>query len=186
MGGGTNQSLLDRIAALEETTSTLAASLQALTENKASKTSYGLAKLSDATDVTEDLGLVLSAKEKNPAVSGSLANLVENLKNNSLAIDITEQCGFTHQKTQNSTVIKVPLAKIVFGCVYLVGEIWNQQTIIEFPVYVRRECACGIGAGSSGDGVQIIPLISGNRLRSSHSHNVVETNVCYAFLFRYE
>ena len=155
--------------------------------SKATETSYGLARISESTTVTETgSGLVLSAKEKNPAVSGSLANLVENLNNNSLAIDITEQCSFTHQKTQNSIVMKVPLAKIVFGCVYLVGEIRNQQTIIEFPVYVRRECACGIGAGSSGDGVQIIPLISGNRLRSSHSHNVAETNVCYAFLFRYE
>lgn len=80
MGGGTSQSVLDRIKALETDVSTLTTTLQAITESKASKTFYGLAKLSDAADVTEDLGLVLSAKEKNPAVDGTLARGIKELK----------------------------------------------------------------------------------------------------------
>lgn len=55
--------------------STLTGTIQDILASKATDTSYGLAKVSESTTVTEtDSGLVLSAKEKNPAVTGTIAN----------------------------------------------------------------------------------------------------------------
>lgn len=50
--------------------------LSALKNAKATASAYGLSKISGSTTVTEDAGLVLSAKEKNPAVNGTLANMI--------------------------------------------------------------------------------------------------------------
>lgn len=76
-----NQSALDRITALESAVSTLSGTIQDILASKATDTSYGLAKVSEATKVTEaNNGLVLSAKEKNPAVDGTIANEISHIK----------------------------------------------------------------------------------------------------------
>lgn len=88
VGGGITQKLLDRIQALEDELRSvkdeLALSgidLEALKESRATPSAYGLAKISELTSVTEtSAGLVLSAKEKNPGISGTLANLISQNK----------------------------------------------------------------------------------------------------------
>lgn len=88
MGGGITQKLLDRIQALEDELQSvkyeLALSgidLEALKASRATPSAYGLAKISESTSVTEtSAGLVLSAKEKNPAVPGSMARKMSTLQ----------------------------------------------------------------------------------------------------------
>lgn len=64
---------LNRLEQLENETRALRASLE----------SFGLVKIApvDLVDVTEDNGLVLGAKEKNPTIKGTLGNKIENLQN---------------------------------------------------------------------------------------------------------
>ena len=102
IGGGINQAVLDRILTLEtgiqDTKNRLQQSeaelqaiksslqnsnieLSALKNSKATASAYGLSKISGSTTVTEDAGLVLSAKEKNPAVNGTLANEINKVAN---------------------------------------------------------------------------------------------------------
>lgn len=60
--------------------STLTSELHNIIGSKATETDYGLAKISESTTVTETgSGLVLSAKEKNPIIDGSLANKLQSL-----------------------------------------------------------------------------------------------------------
>lgn len=47
---------------------------------KATESVFGLAKISESTTVTENNGLVLSAKEKNASVPGSIASGVESVR----------------------------------------------------------------------------------------------------------
>lgn len=64
---------LNRLEQLENETRSLRAGLE----------TFGLSKIAptDLTDVTVDNGIVLGAKEKNASVSGTLANMLEILKN---------------------------------------------------------------------------------------------------------
>ena len=56
--------------------------LRLLKQSVATETGYGLAKITESSIVTEkDSGLVLSAREKNPAVDGTLANTIKNISN---------------------------------------------------------------------------------------------------------
>lgn len=71
--GGVNKELLDRISLLENEVSKLK-------QQKASKTEYGMAQISDSTDVTTDVGFVLGAKEKNAAVNGTIANKISQVE----------------------------------------------------------------------------------------------------------
>ena len=87
IGGGINQSVLDRIDALEQREQALKTELQeakselrSLKEQKAGTNLYGLAKISGDSTVTIDEGLVLSAKEKNASVPGSIASGVESIR----------------------------------------------------------------------------------------------------------
>lgn len=73
--GGVNRDLLDRVSLLES-------ELAELKQKKASETEYGLGKISASASVTEDDGLLLSAKEKNDAISGSLANRIGKVEEN--------------------------------------------------------------------------------------------------------
>lgn len=75
--GGVNKELLDRIALLENEVSILK-------QKKASKTEYGMAQISDATDITTDVGFVLGAKEKNAAIPGSIMHSLKKAENNAL------------------------------------------------------------------------------------------------------
>lgn len=71
VGGGMSPSEKDRLAALEQKVAQLEAGM-ATTEN------YGLAKISESEAVTEtDSGLVLGAREKNAAIEGTIANLMQ-------------------------------------------------------------------------------------------------------------
>lgn len=72
--GGVSAELLARIASLEQ-------EVQQLKKSKATADSFGLAKISDATDVTErDNGLVLSAWQNNAANSGSIRSDIKNIQ----------------------------------------------------------------------------------------------------------
>ena len=80
-GGGITQSTLDRITELESTVESLSAALHNIIGSKATETDYGLARISESTAVTETgSGLVLSAKEKNPSIDGTLAREIKELK----------------------------------------------------------------------------------------------------------
>lgn len=80
-GGGINQSLLDRIDSLESESQILKVELdqamrelQELKSTRATQNTYGLSKISSSSSVTTDDGLVLSAKEKNASIDGTIAN----------------------------------------------------------------------------------------------------------------
>lgn len=47
---------------------------------RAGKADYGLAKISDAADITTDDGLVLGSKEKNPALPNTLARDISSVR----------------------------------------------------------------------------------------------------------
>lgn len=73
-GGGTSIEALKRIEALEKEISDLKKTI-------ATPDTYGLSKITDATTITEaDSGLVLGAKEKNPAADGSLAGEISKVQ----------------------------------------------------------------------------------------------------------
>lgn len=80
-GGGINQSLLDRIDSLESESQSLKEELdqamrelQELKSTRATQNNYGLSKISGSSSITTDDGLVLSAKEKNASIDGTIAN----------------------------------------------------------------------------------------------------------------
>lgn len=74
-GGGTSQAVLDRIAALEQ-------KIEQLEGKKATDSEYGLARISESSSVTETgAGLVLGAKEKNAAITGTIAHGMSALGN---------------------------------------------------------------------------------------------------------
>ena len=54
--------------------------IQQIQESRATLDQFGLVKISGSDTVTEDNGLVLSAKEKNPAVPGSIARKMSTLQ----------------------------------------------------------------------------------------------------------
>ena len=55
--------------------------LRLLKQSVATETDYGLAKITESSTVTEkDSGLVLSAREKNPAVDGSIGNQIKKIE----------------------------------------------------------------------------------------------------------
>lgn len=71
VGGGVNTDILKRITDMES-------ELRLLKQSVATETDYGLAKITESSAVTEkDSGLVLSARERNPAVDGTLANKIK-------------------------------------------------------------------------------------------------------------
>lgn len=72
-GGGVNPELINRISLMEK-------EIDDLKKAVATHENYGLAKISFSESVTEDFGLVLSAKEKNPAVTGSLADEISKVQ----------------------------------------------------------------------------------------------------------
>ena len=95
--GGVNKNLLNRIATLEEEVSQLK-------RQKAGKTTYGLAKISDLTDVTTEDGLVLGTKEKNATIPGTIAHNIEAAKDSlsSQILDIGSTV-YSRSNTQSAT-----------------------------------------------------------------------------------
>lgn len=91
--GGVNRDLLRRVDSLEN-------ELAALKRQKASSVDYGLAMISGSSSVTSDNGLVLSAKEKNAAVNGTIANKIS---------QVESQCNSKISQAEEQ------IDKIVFG-----------------------------------------------------------------------
>lgn len=72
--GGVNLDVLTRLSSLER-------EVEAIKNLKATENGYGLAMISNAKDVTEvNSGLVMSAVQNNPSVSGTIASKIEELK----------------------------------------------------------------------------------------------------------
>lgn len=83
--GGGNLELLNRMAELENSVSQLYERVSRTEQSRATPDTYGLAKVTESTTVTEsDSGLVLGAKEKNPAFAGGLANQIVTVNQNSM------------------------------------------------------------------------------------------------------
>lgn len=79
--------------------------------SKATETDYGLARISESTTVTEmNSGLVLSAKEKNPSVGGTLANEINKI-NQSLTMQVAYA---TLLNGVTGTIALHKIGKIVF------------------------------------------------------------------------
>lgn len=73
--GGVNAETLSRLSALED-------ELREVKSSKATETGYGLAKISDAQDVTNpNSGMVLSSVQNNASVEGTLAHKIEQIEN---------------------------------------------------------------------------------------------------------
>lgn len=54
--------------------------LDAVEQSRATEENYGIVKFSGSSTVTQDMGLALSSKEKNPAVSGTMAQSISEVK----------------------------------------------------------------------------------------------------------
>lgn len=73
-GGVTSPETLARIEVLEQ-------ELADLKQSIASDTAYGLSKVTNAADVTQENGIALSAMQNNSSLEGTLANKIEKLNN---------------------------------------------------------------------------------------------------------
>lgn len=73
--------------------------IEQLFQLRASLTGYGFSKIcpTEITTVTEDEGLVLGAKEKNPALEGTMANETEKLKAKKINLNILSEYGVIYQ-----------------------------------------------------------------------------------------
>lgn len=72
VGGGVNLDFIKRLSDVER-------EISRIKEEKASTDSFGLTKLSNSTDVTqENVGLSLSAMQNNASIPGTLRNEIEN------------------------------------------------------------------------------------------------------------
>lgn len=88
--GGANIELLNRICQMEEKIEEIASELSEFKKSRADKTNYGLVRLSDASSVTNSDGLALPSSEKNAAISGTLANLINAAKISSVGANGVE------------------------------------------------------------------------------------------------
>ena len=94
--GGVNTELSERIHNLET-------ELQSLKERIATEEQFGFAKISGSGSVTETAsGLVLSAKEKNPLVRGSLAEKIEQIKGDLQSFHPSGIAGMTDKNESGS------------------------------------------------------------------------------------
>ena len=130
--GGVNKEIVDRIANAEKRIDVI--------ENKnATENEYGLAKICRLSTVTEDNGLVLGAREKNPAVSGTLANKLANLngayrvrKTHTQEI-VYSAASFTWQAISDFSYT-VPQRSIV---IMTVGFVLSQSATTNLEVFVK-------------------------------------------------
>ncbi len=72
MGGGTDKSVLDRLAALEQ-------KIEDYESRMATEETAGLVKLSASRSVTSSTGLAVPASELNAAIEGTLANGIQKI-----------------------------------------------------------------------------------------------------------
>lgn len=75
---------------MEEKIEEIASELSEVKKSRADKTNYGLVRLSDASSVTNSNGLALPSSEKNAAISGTLANLINAAKISSVGANGVE------------------------------------------------------------------------------------------------
>ena len=189
IGGGINQPALERIAALENTVSILTEALHNITESKATETNYGLAKISESTTVTETgSGLVLSAKEKNPSIDGTLARKMEQIQNSFGVLDISNECNsdYSIEGGMNQKIIlKIPAIKMIFGSFIITGRIANQTVVLTLPVESACSGSCGLASCHEKD-MNASLRVSGRSLISNHSVDTSITNGKYLFFIKYK
>ena len=88
--------------------------IQQIQETHADTERFGLSKISGSTSVTSDNGLVLSAKEKNPSVPGTIANKISQVESqcNNKISQVEEQIGKivfgTYVGNPNGHILKIP------------------------------------------------------------------------------
>ena len=69
---GVNADLLNQVSFMQGAIQELRERMDAVEQSRATEENYGIVKLSGSSTVTQDMGLALSSKEKNPAVSGTM------------------------------------------------------------------------------------------------------------------
>ncbi len=108
--GGVNLELLTRLSVLEQ-------EVAAIKETRATEASYGLARLSNATDITEtNNGLAIPASQNNAGITGSLRNVAASAQ--STASSAMSNAQGNSQEIQN---IKAQLpTKRNYGYIYVV------------------------------------------------------------------
>lgn len=79
MQGSPSPEVLDRLEFLENTAASLQQEINELKGSIAGE-SYGLVKLSDRTDITDASGIALSARQNNPSIKDTLANIIQSVK----------------------------------------------------------------------------------------------------------
>lgn len=126
--GGVNLELLTRLSALEQEVS-------AIKEAKATEVSYGLARLSNATDITEtNNALVLPALQNNAGIPGSLRNVAASAQSTASSALSSAQ-GNSREiqsiKAQLPTKRNYGYVWVVFG--FMVAENFLSTTSIPAP-----------------------------------------------------
>lgn len=92
--GGINLQEIKRLEALISENKRL---IEELKQLKADFYDYGLSKFSDSSSITESIGLALSAKEKNAAIPGTMANEIEKIKSKKINLNILAEYGIVYQ-----------------------------------------------------------------------------------------
>lgn len=131
---------------------------------KASQTEYGMAKICpvDVTDVTEDNGLVLGAKEKNSTVDGTLANKISSLISSLQPV----RYDFKASDIVNGELIHSTYCAKFYGglklfCIAVQGSIQNSSTILTIPDGFRPEIPV-VFAGTGNNALPTVMVIEAN------------------------
>lgn len=129
-GGVANIELLTRLDVIEN-------EIQIL-KKKATENEYGLAKISEASDVTEsDNGLVLGAKEKNANIDGSIAYNIEKVKENGIVKTFAPNLLVPQEKftiLNCSAIGNVVLIRFNISAGYI---FYNTQAVMQVPESFR-------------------------------------------------
>ena len=124
--------------------------LQLLKQSVATETDYGLAKITESSTVTEkDSGLVLSAREKNPAVDGTIGNSIEKIRNaikkktyyrNSVKLNTKSASGawytalsgfYSENRIDPEKVISISVSEFSYGP-EVFSLMWNTERVTLF------------------------------------------------------
>lgn len=130
--GGVNQGLLDRVASLES-------ELAELKQKKSSATGYGLSMISDSASVTVDDGLVLSAKEKNAAVDGSIMQKIEQIRNMLLwsRRDFTEKSNVKEESGKRIVTYSMDFSGCSELCMNIYARAYSPMFYKTFPLVMN-------------------------------------------------
>lgn len=121
-GGGVNLELLNRISGIEQTVEGIQKTLSDLKNSRADKEKYGLVKISDATSVTKIEGLALPSREKNAALPGTLANLINSAKTSSVgAYGVEARIIVGDYSYPKALYPQMPVVPVVANYTFLIG-----------------------------------------------------------------